>query len=62
MATASTRRRARPRATRRTHYVFTIYALGEPIDAKPGAPADEVIDKIERAALARGVLTATYER
>jgi Raf kinase inhibitor-like YbhB/YbcL family protein len=43
-------------------YVFTIYALEEPIDAQPGAPADEAIEKIERAALARGVLTATYRR
>jgi Raf kinase inhibitor-like YbhB/YbcL family protein len=43
-------------------YEFTIYALKEPIDAKPGAPADEAIDKIERAALARGVLTGKYSR
>jgi len=44
------------------HYRFIIYALKEPIDAKPGAPPDEVIGKIERAALARGTLTATYSR
>jgi Raf kinase inhibitor-like YbhB/YbcL family protein len=44
------------------HYEFTIYALKERIDAKPGAPPDEAIDKIKRAALARGVLTGTYRR
>jgi Raf kinase inhibitor-like YbhB/YbcL family protein len=43
-------------------YVFTIYALKEPIDAQPGAPPDEVIEKIEDAALGRGTLTATYAR
>jgi Raf kinase inhibitor-like YbhB/YbcL family protein len=43
-------------------YEFTIYALEEPIDAEPGAPPDEVIGKIEEAALARGVLRATYRR
>jgi Raf kinase inhibitor-like YbhB/YbcL family protein len=44
------------------HYRFIVYALKEPIDAKPGAPPKEVIDKIERAALARGTLTGTYGR
>jgi Raf kinase inhibitor-like YbhB/YbcL family protein len=44
------------------HYRFIIYALKDPIDAKPGAAASDVIDKIERAALARGTLTATYGR
>jgi hypothetical protein len=43
-------------------YQFIVYALEEPIDAKPGAPPEEVIDEIERAALARGTLTATYAR
>jgi Raf kinase inhibitor-like YbhB/YbcL family protein len=43
-------------------YEFSIYALKEPIDAKPGAPSDEVIDQIEKAALARGVLTGKYGR
>jgi Raf kinase inhibitor-like YbhB/YbcL family protein len=43
-------------------YEFAIYALKGQIDAKPGAPSDEVIDKIKRAALARGVLTGTYGR
>jgi Raf kinase inhibitor-like YbhB/YbcL family protein len=43
-------------------YQFVIYALKERIGAKPGAPADEVIDEIERAALARGTLTGTYSR
>jgi Raf kinase inhibitor-like YbhB/YbcL family protein len=43
-------------------YQFIIYALNQPIDAKPGAPPDQVIGKIERAALARGTLTAKYGR
>jgi Raf kinase inhibitor-like YbhB/YbcL family protein len=43
-------------------YQFEIYALKNPIDAKPGAPSDAVIDKIKSAALARGVLTGTYAR
>jgi len=44
------------------HYEFTIYALKEPIALKAGAPSDQVLDKIKRAALARGVLTGTYSR
>ena len=44
------------------HYEFTIYALKEPIALKPGAPQDLVLDKIKRAAIARGVLTGTYSR
>jgi Raf kinase inhibitor-like YbhB/YbcL family protein len=44
------------------HYVFTIYALKQPIALKPGAPSDLVLDKIKREALARGVLTGTYSR
>jgi Raf kinase inhibitor-like YbhB/YbcL family protein len=44
------------------HYEFTVYALREPIDAKPGTPPGDVIGKIERAALARGTLTGTYGR
>jgi Raf kinase inhibitor-like YbhB/YbcL family protein len=43
-------------------YEFAIYALKGLIDAKPGAPSDEVIDKIKSAALARGVLTGKYAR
>jgi Raf kinase inhibitor-like YbhB/YbcL family protein len=43
-------------------YQFIVYALKERIDAKNGAQAADVIDKIERAALARGTLTATYGR
>jgi Raf kinase inhibitor-like YbhB/YbcL family protein len=43
-------------------YEFAVYALKEPIDAKPGAPSDEVIDKIKRAALAQGVLIGKYAR
>jgi Raf kinase inhibitor-like YbhB/YbcL family protein len=43
-------------------YQFIIYALKGPIGLKTGAPAKEAIDQIERAALARGTLTATYSR
>jgi Raf kinase inhibitor-like YbhB/YbcL family protein len=43
-------------------YVFTIYALKERIATKSGAPASEAIDDIEKAALARGTLTARYGR
>jgi Raf kinase inhibitor-like YbhB/YbcL family protein len=43
-------------------YQFIVYALKEPIDAKPGAAPEDVINKIEQAALARGTLTAKYGR
>jgi Raf kinase inhibitor-like YbhB/YbcL family protein len=43
-------------------YVFTIYALKQPLDAKNGTPASEAIDKIKRDALARGTLTGKYSR
>jgi Raf kinase inhibitor-like YbhB/YbcL family protein len=51
-----------PKGASPHRYEFVIYALKGPIDAKPGAPASEVTDKIERAALARGTLTAKYGR
>ena len=43
-------------------YVFTIYALKDQLDAKGGDPANDVIEKIKKAALARGTLTGTYSR
>jgi hypothetical protein len=39
-----------------------IYALKDPIALRAGAPADQVIDNVKRAALARGVLTGKYSR
>lgn len=51
-----------PRGDPPHRYVFTIYALKQPLDAKNGAPANEVIDKIKKDALARGTLTGTYSR
>jgi len=46
-----------------THdYRFTVYALGSTIDEADGASADDAIAAIEDAAIARGRLTATYER
>jgi Raf kinase inhibitor-like YbhB/YbcL family protein len=43
-------------------YEFSIYALGERIEAGDGAPANEVRDEIRRKALARGPLTGRYGR
>jgi Raf kinase inhibitor-like YbhB/YbcL family protein len=51
-----------PKGNPAHHYEFTIYALKEPIALKAGAPEDLVLDKIKRAAIARGVLTGTYSR
>lgn len=43
-------------------YVFALYALREPLGAGAGASADEVRSKLAGAALARGTLSARYER
>jgi phosphatidylethanolamine-binding protein (PEBP) family uncharacterized protein len=51
-----------PKGSAPHRYEFTIYALKEPIALKPGAPADQVIDNVKRAAIARGVLTGKYSR
>jgi Raf kinase inhibitor-like YbhB/YbcL family protein len=51
-----------PEGDKPHRYQFIIYALKEPIDARPGAPPEEVISKIEDAALARGVLVGNYGR
>ena len=51
-----------PKGSSPHRYEFTIYALKEPIALRAGAPADQVIDKIKRAALARGVITGRYSR
>lgn len=51
-----------PKGDKPHRYVFTIYALKDTIDTKPGAPADEAINAIKKAALARGTLIGTYSR
>jgi Raf kinase inhibitor-like YbhB/YbcL family protein len=51
-----------PKGSPPHRYEFVIYALKGPIALKAGAPADLVIDTVKRAALARGLLTATYSR
>lgn len=51
-----------PKGSSPHRYEFVVYALKEPIALKPGAPADQVIDKVKRAAIARGVLTGKYSR
>jgi Raf kinase inhibitor-like YbhB/YbcL family protein len=51
-----------PKGSSPHRYEFAIYALKEPIALKPGAPADQVIDNVKRAAIARGVLTGKYSR
>jgi Raf kinase inhibitor-like YbhB/YbcL family protein len=51
-----------PKGSSPHRYEFVIYALKGPIALKPGAPEDQVIDNVKRAALARGVLTGKYSR
>jgi Raf kinase inhibitor-like YbhB/YbcL family protein len=43
-------------------YEFVIYALKGPIALKSGAPSFAVIDKVKRAATARGILVGRYAR
>ena len=44
------------------HYRFTVYALDEPSGLEEGADPDEVFASIREHAVARGRLTATFER
>jgi Raf kinase inhibitor-like YbhB/YbcL family protein len=44
------------------HYRFTIYALDRPLDLKAGVSRKQVIDAIKGHILARGQLTAIYQR
>jgi Raf kinase inhibitor-like YbhB/YbcL family protein len=44
------------------HYRFTVYALGAPIGAKNGAAAKDVLDDIRTSAIAKGMVTGTYNR
>ena len=43
-------------------YRFTVYALGEEITADDGAGTGDVLGAVGDAAIARGVLTATFDR
>jgi Raf kinase inhibitor-like YbhB/YbcL family protein len=44
------------------HYRFSLYALGQRLDQPDGAELDAVVPAIDRAATARGRLTATFAR
>ncbi len=56
------RARARRRATPPHRYVFSIYALREPIDADDGASAETVREQVREKALATGRLTGRFGR
>lgn len=43
-------------------YVFTLYALDEPLSMEPGASLSEIRDSLEAAAVAQGRLVGTYTR
>jgi hypothetical protein len=52
-----------PKGDKPHTYVFTLYALGKPVDASAGAKPDAVNQAIAKASpLARGELRATYGR
>ena len=51
-----------PQGDKPHRYVFTIYALRGPSALDAGASPSDVRDKIEKFALARGTLEATYAR
>jgi Raf kinase inhibitor-like YbhB/YbcL family protein len=44
------------------HYVFTLYALSEPLDLEPGATIDALLAAIKPKKLAETKLTGTYTR
>lgn len=44
------------------HYHFKIYALDQPLDLKPGATKDELLNAMTGHILAEGDLVGTYER
>lgn len=43
-------------------YVFTLYAIDEPLDMEPGASVEDIRDALDEAALAEGQLIGTYTR
>jgi Raf kinase inhibitor-like YbhB/YbcL family protein len=44
------------------HYVFTLYALSDPLDLEPGATIDALLAAIKPKKLAQTKLTGTYAR
>jgi Raf kinase inhibitor-like YbhB/YbcL family protein len=44
------------------HYHFKIYALDTPLDLKPGATKQELLEAMEGHILAQGELVGTYQR
>ena len=51
-----------PPPGRAHHYRFTVYALGQALTLANGAGTKQAVEAIERAAIARGRLTATFQR
>jgi Raf kinase inhibitor-like YbhB/YbcL family protein len=44
------------------HYHFKVYALREPLEAKPGLTKKELLELMKGRVLAQGELVGTYER
>jgi Raf kinase inhibitor-like YbhB/YbcL family protein len=44
------------------HYVFTLYALSEPLDVQPGATIETVLAALKPKKLGEAKLTGTYTR
>jgi len=44
------------------HYRFTLYALAQKLDLKPGASKQELLAAMRGHIVAQGLLTGTYER
>jgi Raf kinase inhibitor-like YbhB/YbcL family protein len=42
------------------HYVFTLHALGDPLDVAPGTPSDEVMLAIDERTVETTLLVGTY--
>jgi len=43
-------------------YRFTVYALSEEVAADDGGSAGDVLDRVRETAIAKGTLTATFDR
>jgi Raf kinase inhibitor-like YbhB/YbcL family protein len=44
------------------HYHFVVYALDQPLSAKPGLTRQELLDAMKGHIIAQGEIVATYER
>lgn len=51
-----------PPPDRLHHYRFVIYALDSPVELEAGALREQILNSIQGHILARGQLTATYQR